>query len=146
MQSNILLRARHHYIALKIEANQSRRRPTFWSLSKLPVSGLYWKLFARGSTFLLNLPGTAGPITGKPREKVELLSLSFLPLFSFPPFFPSSYRIVRSKFKFGEYFLPHVNTPLAPWITILTLSICLGFLSNNVLPHFSYGSHIELFV
>ena len=77
------------------------------------------------------------------REKVELLSLSFL-LLSLCPFlsFLSSYRIVWSKVKFGEYFLPHVNTPLAPWITLITLSIYLGFLSN-VLPHVSYGSHLS---
>ena len=141
MQPNISLGARHHHITLRVKNNQSRRRPTF-GLSKLLVSGLYWKLFAWGSTFLLDLLGTAGPITRKPREKVELLSLIFLPLFSFHPF-PSSYRIVRSKVKFGEYFLATCQYPLAPWITLITLSIYLGFPSNHVLPHVSYGSHLR---
>ena len=145
LQPNISLGARHHHTTLRVENNQSRRRPTSWSLSKLPVSGLYWKLFAWGRTFLLDLPGTVGPIAGKTREKVVLLSLSFLllSLFHFlSPFLPSS-RIFWSKVKFGEYFLPHVNIPLAPWITLITLSIYLGFLSNHVLPHVSYRSHLS---
>ena len=142
MQPNTSLGSRHHHTTLRVENNQSRRRPTSWSLLKFHVFGLYWKLFARGNTFLLDRPGTADPIAGKTREKVELLSLSFLPLFLFFLLFPPSYRIVRSKVKFGEYFLPHVNTPLAPWITLITLSIYLGFLSNHVLPQVSYGSHL----
>ena len=95
MQPNTSLGARHHHTTLRVENNQSTRRPTSWSLSKLPVSGLYCKLSARGSTFLLDLQGTVGPIAGKTREKVELLSLSFL-LLSLFPFLssPSSYRIV----------------------------------------------------
>ena len=32
---------------------------------------------------------------------------------------------------------------LAPWITLITLSIYLGFPSNHVLPHVSYGSHLS---
>ena len=142
MQPNIPLGAKHHHTALRVESNQSSRRPTSWSLSKLPVSGLYLKLLARGSTFLLDPSGTASPIAGKLREKVELLSLSFLP-FSLSPFFVSPYRIVWSKVKFGEYFLAHVNTPLAPWITLVTLSIYLRFPSNHLLPHVSYGSHLN---
>ena len=145
MQPNISLGARHHHTTLRVENNQSRRRPTSWSLSKLPVSDLYWKLFARGSTFLLDQPRTVGPIARKTREKVVLLSLIFLFLSLFPflsPFLPSS-QIVWSKVKFGEYFLPHVNIPLAPWITLITLSIYLGFLSNHVLPHVSYRSHLS---
>ena len=88
MQPNVPLGAKHHYTALRVKNNQSRRRPTSWSLSKLPVSDLYWKLFARGRTFLLDPSGTTGSIAGKTREKVELLLLSFLllPLF---PFFSS---------------------------------------------------------
>ena len=143
MQPNIPLGVRHNHTALKIENNQSRRRPTSWSLSKLPVSNLYLKLFARGSTFLLGPPGTAGPIARKPREKVDLLSLSFLLLSLFLSFLFFPYRIFWSKVKFGEYFLPHVNTSLVPWITLITLSIYLGFLSNHVLPHVFYGSHLS---
>ena len=145
MQPNIPLRAKHHHTALRVENKQSRRRLTSWSLSKLPNSGLYLKLLARGSTFLLTLPGTVDLIAGKPKEKMEFLSLSFLLLSLFPflsPFLSSS-RIIWSKVKFGEYFLPHVNTPLAPWITLITLSIYLGFLFNHVLPHVSYGSHLS---
>ena len=141
MQPNIPLGARHHHTALRVENNQSRRRPTSRSLSKLPVSSLYLKLFSRGSTFLLAPPGTADPISKKPREKVELICLSFLPLFSFSS--PLLHATGWSKMvKFGEYLLPHVNTPLAPWITLITLSFYLGFLSNHVLPHVSYGSHL----
>ena len=130
MQPNIPLGARHHHTALMIENNRSRRRPTSWSLSKLPVSSFYRKLFAQGSTFLLDPLGTAGPIAGKPREKVELLSLSFLllSLFPFLSFF-SSYLIVWSKVKFGEYFLATCQYPIGsldypfhlihlPWISL----------------------------
>ena len=142
MQPNIPLGARHNHTTLKIENNQSRRRPTSWSLSKLPIFGQYWELFARGSTFLLAPPGTASPIAEKPREKVELLFLSFLPLFYFssPLLHPTGWSKLV---KFGEYLLPHVITPLAPWITLITLSIYLGFLSNHVFPHVSYGSHLS---
>ena len=141
MQPNIPLGARHYHTTLRVENNQSRRRPTSRSLSKHPISGLYLKLFARGSTFLLSPSGTADLIPEKPREKVELLSLSFLPLFSFSS--SLLHAIGWSKMvKFGEYLLPHVNTPLAPWITLIILSIYLGFLSNHVLPHVSYGSHL----
>ena len=143
MQPNVPLRAKHHHTALRVENDQSRRSPTSSSLSNLLISGLYLKLFVRGSTFLLDTSGTTGPIAGKPREKVEVLSLSFLPLFSFLSFFMSFSRIFLSKVKFGEYFLSHANTPLAPWITSFTLSIYLGFLSNHVLPHVPYGSHLS---
>ena len=123
MQPKLSLGARHHHTTLRVENNQSRRRPTCWILSKLPVSGLYWKLFVRGSTFLLDLPGTTGPIAGKTREKVELLSLSFLFLFLFPFIFPflSSSRIVWSKVKFGEYFFCHMSIP--HWLLGLPLSL-----------------------
>ena len=136
MQPNIPLGARHNHTTLKVENNQSRRRPTSGSLSKLPVSSLYLKLFARGSAFLLAPPGTAGPIAGKLREKVELLSLSFLPLFSFSSP-PSSIPSVSPRWLSLE------STPLAPWITLITLSIYLGFLSKHVVPHASYGSHLS---
>ena len=136
------LRARHNHTTLKVENNQSRRRPTSWGLLKLLVSVLYLKLFVRGNTFLLAHSGVVDPIAGKPREKVELLFLSFLPLYSFSSL--SLHPTGWSKMvKFEEYFLPHVNTPLAPWITLITLSIYLGFLSNHVLPHVSYGSHLS---
>ena len=144
MQPNIPLGAKHHHIAIRVETNHSRRRPTSWSLSKLPISGLYWKLFARGSTFLLDLPGTTGLIAGKPREKVELLSLRFSPPFSLSLL--SSLPTVLFGLKSSSestFFLSHVNTPLAPWITLITLSIYLGSLSNHVLPHVSYGSHLS---
>ena len=111
MQLNIPLGARHHHTALRIENNKSRRRPTSRSLLKLLVSGLYLKLLAQGTTFLLPPLGTVGPIAEKPREKVEVLSLSLLPLFSFSSFFPS-YRIFRSKVKFGEYFLATCQYPI----------------------------------
>ena len=142
MQPNIPLGARHHHTTLRVENNQIRRRPISWSLLKLPVSSLYLKLFARGSTFLFASSESAGPISGKTREKVKLLSLSFLLLSLFLSFL-FFLTNVWSKVKFGEYFLPHVNTPLAPWITLITLSSYLGFLSNHVLPHVSYGSHLS---
>ena len=142
MQPNTSLGERHHHITLRVENNQSRRRPTSWSLSKLPVSDLYWKLFARGNTFLLDPSGIAGPIAGKTREKVELLSLSFLPLFSFSYFFPLPTVLLGLKSSLESTLWPHVNTPLAHWISLITLSIYLGFLSNHVLPHVSYKSHL----
>ena len=126
MQPNIPLGVKHHHTALRVKNNQSRRRPTSWSLLKLPVSSLYWKLFGPSRT--------VGQIVRKTRDQVELLSLSFLLLSLFPflsPFLSSSW-IVWSKVKFGEYFLPHFNTPLAPWITLITLSIYLGFLQSCV--------------
>ena len=147
MQPNIHLGARHYHITLRVENNKSRRRPTSRSLSKILVSGLYLKLFSRGNTFLLAPSGTTGLIFGKPREKVELLSLSFLPLFSFSSFFPS-YRIVWSKVKFVEYFLATCQYPIGsfdypyhliylPWISLQscvatcllpTWALCLTYL------------------
>ena len=141
MQPNIPLRVRQHHTDLEIEINQSRGRPTSRSLLKLPVSGLYLKLLVRGSTFLLAPSGTTGPIAGKPREKVELLSLSFLPLFSCPPS-SSSYCIVWSKVKFGEYFLATCQYPIGS----LDYPYHLRFLSNHVLPHVSYGSHLGTYL
>ena len=76
---NIPLRADNHHTTLKVENNQSRKRPTSWSLSKLPDSSLYFQLLSRGRTFPLASPETYGPIVGKSREKVEPLSLT-LPL------------------------------------------------------------------
>ena len=75
MKPNIPLGARHHYTTLKIETNQSRRRPTSQSLSKLPISSLYLQLLSRGRTFPLASLETDGLIIGKSREKVESLSL-----------------------------------------------------------------------
>ena len=141
MQLNIPLGARHHYIALKMETNQSMRRPTSRSLLKLLVSGLYLKLFTRGSIFLLAPLGTVGPITKKPREKVELLFLRLLILSSL--FFSSPYRIVWSKSSLESTFyhmsIPHwlLGLPLSPYPSTF------GFLSNHVLPHVSYGSHLS---
>ena len=82
----------NHHTTLRVENNQSRRRPTFWSLSKLPDSGLHLQLLSRGNTFPLVSPKIDGPIIGKSREKVEPLSLT-LPLqsgLSFSLSFPLS--------------------------------------------------------
>ena len=127
MQPNIPLGARHNHTALKVENNQSKRRPTSWILLKLPISGIYLKLSTRRSTFLLSPPRTASPIARKPREKLQLLSLSFLPLFSFFSFF-FSYRIVWSivKFRvlFGHMSIPHwlLGLPLSPYPSTLNFS------------------------
>ena len=145
MQPNIPIGARHHHTAIKVEYNKSRRSPTSWCSLKLLVSGLYWKLFTRGSIFLLDMSGTSGPIAEKPREKVELLSLTFLLLSLFPFLsflFSLPTELFGLKSSFESTFWPHVNTLLAPWITLITLSIYLGFLSNHVSPHVSYGSHL----
>ena len=136
MQPNIPLGARHNHTAIKVENKQSKRRPTSWSLSKLSISDIYLKLSTRRSPFLLAPPGTACPIAGKPKEKLQLLSLSFLPLFSFSSFF-FSYRIIWSIVKFGEYFFatcqypigsldyPYHLTPL-PWISFQScVATCL---------------------
>ena len=128
MKPNIPLGARHNHTTLKVENNQSRRRPTSRSLSKLPVSSLYLKLFARGSTFLLAPPGTACPITGKLREKVELLSLSFLSLLSFsspPSSIPSvSLRWLSLESTFCHMSIPHwfLGLPLSPYPSTLDFS------------------------
>ena len=74
----------NHHTTLRVENNQSRRRPTSWSLSKLPDSSLYLQLLSRGKTFPLVSPETDGPIVGKSREKVELLSLTLPLQFYFP--------------------------------------------------------------
>ena len=122
MQPNVPLGAKHHPIALRVENNQIRKRPTSWSLSKLLFFGLYLKLSAWASTFLLDLPGTAGPITGKTREKVELLSLSFFfyPFFlSFNPFcLPPELFGLKSSLKstFCHMSIPH-------WLLGLPLSL-----------------------
>ena len=76
----------NHHTTLRVESNQSRRRPTSWSLFKLLNSGLYAKPLSRGRTLPLAPPETIGPIVGKFREKVESLSIKlslFLPLFFF---------------------------------------------------------------
>ena len=83
IQPNIPLRQENHHTTLGVENKQSRRRPTFWSLSKLPDSGLYLMLLSRGRTFPFASPETYGPIVGKSREKVEPLSLT-LPFLCFP--------------------------------------------------------------
>ena len=92
---------------------------------------------------LVDPPGTIDLIDGKTRKKVELLLLSFVLISFFLSLFLSLSFFFWSKVKFGEYFLPHVNIPLAPWITLITLSIYLGFLFNHVLPHVSYRSHLS---
>ena len=126
MQSNISLGARHHHTTLRVENNQSRRRPTSWSLLKLSVSGPYLKLLARESTFLLDPSGTVGPIAGKTREKVELLSLSFLLLSLFPSFLPfclppELFSLNSSlESTFCHMSIPHwlLGLPLSPWISL----------------------------
>ena len=129
MQPNTFLGARHHHTTLRVENNQSRRRPTSLSLSKLPVSGLYWKLFERGNTFLLDPPGTAGPIAEKTREKVELLSLSFLPLFSFLSFSPLPTVLLGLNSSLEGNLCPHVNTLdyLSPYPSTLDFSLIMCF-------------------
>ena len=145
MQLNIPLGARQNHTALKVENNQSRRRRTSLSVPKLPVSGLYLKLFVRGSTFLLSPPGIACPIAGKPREKVELLSLKFLPLFSFssppssiPPVGP---RWLSLESTFFHMSIPHwlLGLPLSPYPSTLDFSpiICCHMpLMDPVDPQF----------
>ena len=86
---NIPLRADNHHTTLRVENNQSRRRPTSWSLSKLPDSGLYFQLLSRGRTFPLASSETYDPIVGKSREKVEPLSLTLPLKYGFPSFFGS---------------------------------------------------------
>ena len=128
MQPNVPLGAKHHHTTLRVENNQSRRRPTSWNLLKLTVFGLYWKLFARGSTFLLNPLGTVGPIAVKTREKVELLPLSFLPLFSFPPFLFIPTVLLGLKLSLESTFyhmsIPHwlLGLPLSPYPSTLDFS------------------------
>ena len=124
MQPNIPLGARHNHTTLKIENNQIWRRPTSWSLLKLPVSGLYLKLFARGNTFLLAPSRTAGPIAGKPRDKVELLYLSFLPLFSFSSIPPVGPRWLSLESTFCHMSIPHwlLGLPLSPYPSTLDFS------------------------
>ena len=143
MQPNIPLGARHHYTTLKIKINQSRRRPTSRSLSKLPVSGLHLQLLSRGRTLPLDSPKTNSPIVEKSKEKVEpslyFLFLSFFIFFSFS----LPIKLFGLKSSLESTFWPHVNTQLTPWITLTTLSIYLGFLFNHVLPHVSYGSHLS---
>ena len=82
----------NHHTTLRVENNQSRRRPTSWSLSKLPDSGLYFQLLSRGRTFPPSSPETYGPIVGKSREKVEPLSLT-LPLKYGLPYSLSSFSL-----------------------------------------------------
>ena len=81
------LRQDNHHTTLRVESNQSRRRPTSWSLSKLPDSGLYAKPLPRGGTLPLASLETDGPIAEKFREKVESLSLK-LSLFKYGLPFP----------------------------------------------------------
>ena len=73
------LRQDNHHTTLRVENNQSMRRNTSWSLSKLSDSGLYLQHLSRGRTFPLTSSETYGPIVEKSREKVEPLSLT-LPL------------------------------------------------------------------
>ena len=146
MQPNIPLGARHHHTALKIENNQSRRRPTSRSLLKLPVFGLYLQLLSRGKTFLLSSPETDGLIVRKSRENIEPLSLlSSSLLFSLSFIFPffSSYLIVWSKVKWNvfsckchssigslgfPYHLIHV-----PWISLQScVATCILWVSLDL--------------
>ena len=151
MQLNTSLGAGHHHTTLRVENNQSRRRPTSWSHRNSLFSVSIGNSLRGGNTFLLDLLGTASLIAGKTREKVELLSLNFLPppppppppfFFSFSSFYPLPTVLLGLKSSLESILWPHVNTPLAHWISLITLSIYLGFLSNHVLPHVSYGSHL----
>ena len=90
----------NHHTTLRVESNQSRRRPTSRSLLKLLNSGLYVMPLSRGWALPLAPPETFGPIVGKFREKVESLSLK-LSLFKSPCFvfchLPSPHPTVWSK-------------------------------------------------
>ena len=144
MQPKISLAARYHQKTLMVENNQSRRRPTSWSLSKLPVSGLYWKLFAWGSTFLLDPSGTTSLIAGKPREKLELLSLRFLPPFLFSSFFLLPTILLglklslESTFSTCQYPISSLDYPYhlihLPWISLQSgIATCLLWVQLQLL-------------
>ena len=128
MIPNISLGARHHHTTLRVENNQSKRIPTSLSLSKLPVSGLYLKPFARGSTFLLDPPRTVGQIAEKPKENIELFFLSFLLLslflsFSFSP--PELFGLKSSlESAFCHMSILHwlLGLPLSPYPSTLDFS------------------------
>ena len=118
MQPNIPFGEKHHHTALRVETNQSRRRPTSWSLSKLPVFGLYLKLFARGSTFLTKL--------------FSLFSLSFLS--SLPTVLFGLKSSLESTF-FFHMSTPHwlLGLPLSPYPSTTTRNMRI---SNEIfLPH-----------
>ena len=133
----------NHHTTLRVENNQSRRRPTSWSLLKLPDSGLYLQLLSRGRTFPLASPETDGPIIQKSRKKVEPLSLT-LPLnmvfLTPPPLFPFSFlwitlnRILKRK-KLPPFFL-HATCPL------LDIFLYLFFVFRSL--HFSIILHLSL--
>ena len=134
------LRKDKHHTTLRVENNQSRRRHTSWSFSKLPDSSLYLQLLSRGKTFPLASSETDGLIIGKSREKVEPLSLT-LPLkyglpFSLPfPLSPNQFgedtgqvrcpltcHLSNSKWLLG---LPLSSYPL-PWISLQScVATCL---------------------
>ena len=118
---NIPFRADNHHTTLRVEDNQSRRRPTSSSLSKLPDSGLYFQLLSRGKTFPLASPETYGPIVGKSREKVEPLSLNLPLKYSF--YFSLSWitlnRILKRR-KLPPSFL-HATCPLLDFFSLFLL-------------------------
>ena len=131
----------NHHTTLRVENNQSRRRPTSWSLSKLPDSGLYLQLLSRGRTFPLALSETYGPIVGKSREKVEPLSLT-LPLKYGLPYSPSSFflflflwitlnRILKRR-KLPPSFL-HATCPFLDFFLFLFIFRSLHFSINTFL-------------
>ena len=141
--TNIPLGAKHHHMALRVENNQSRRRPTSWSLSKLPDSDLYLSLLSRGKTFPLFLSETDDPIFERSRKKVESLSLLSSSLsFPFLPSFPL-YRIFWSKVKWDVLSCHMSHSKWLPWITPYPLSIYHRFPPNHMLPHVSHGSHLS---
>ena len=134
----------NHHTTLRVENNQSRRRPTSWILSKLPNSGLYLQLLSRGRTFPLASPETYGPIVGKTREKVEPLSLT-LPLKYGLPYSLSSFSLflflwitlnrILTRRKLHPSF-PHATCPL------LDFFFFISFVFRSL--HFSIILHLSL--
>ena len=122
------------------------RRPTSWSLSKLPDSDLYLQLLSRGRTFPLASPETYGPIVGKSREKVEFLSLT-LPLKYGLPYSLSSFslflflwitlnRILKRR-KLPSSFL-HATCPFLDFFSSFSLFLFIFRpLHSSIIPHLS---------
>ena len=134
----------NHHITLRVENNQSRRRPTSWSLSKLHDSGLYLQLLSQGRTFPLTSPETDGPIVGNSREKVKPLSLT-LPLKNGLPYSLSSFSLflwitlnrTLKRMKLPPSFL-HATCPFLDFFSSFSLFLFIfGSLHFSIIPHLS---------